>query len=70
MCYLCSQRAARNVPVYFREEEEREDKLNTSILVQAQQRKAEEQIQKEQLLKLDQRKRNMEVAAFNKGLPC
>ena len=70
MCYLCSQRAARNVPVYFREEEEREDKINTSILVQAQQRKAEEQIQKEQLLKLDQRKRNMEIAAFNKGLPC
>ena len=70
MCYLCSQRAARNVPVYFREEEELEEKKNTEILVQAQQRKAEEEIQKEQELKSDQRKRNKEVAAFNKGSPC
>ena len=53
MCYLCSQRAARNVPVYFREQEEKEERENAKILSLAEQRKAEEEIQNSlQLLKL------------------
>ena len=68
MCYICSQRAARNVPVYFRAEEEREERENAKILALAEQRKAEEEMLKDQQLKLEKRKRNKEVAAFNKGL--
>ena len=68
MCYLCSQRAARNVPVYFREQEEKEERENAKILALAEQRKAEEEIQKEFQLKQAQRKITKEYAAFNKGL--
>ena len=68
MCYLCSQRAARNVPVYFREQEEKEERENAKLLVLAEQRKAEEEIQKEFQLKQAQRKITKEYAAFNKGL--
>ena len=67
MCYLCSQRAARNVPVYFREQEEKEERENAKILALAEQRKAEEEIQKEFQLKQAQRKITKEYAAFNKG---
>ena len=67
MCYLCSQRAARNVPVYFREQEEKEERENAKILSLAEQRKAEEEIQKEFQLKQAQRKITKEYAAFNKG---
>jgi len=67
MCYLCSQRAARNVPVYFREQEEKEERENAKILTLAEQRKAEEAIQKEFQLKQAQRKITKEYAAFNKG---
>ena len=67
MCYLCSQRAARNVPVYFREQEEKEERENAKILSLAEQRKAEEEIQKEFQLKQAQRKITQEYAAFNKG---
>lgn len=67
MCYLCSQRAARNVPVYFREQEEKEERENAKILSIAEQRKAEEEIQKEFQLKNEQRKITKEYAAFNKG---
>ena len=68
MCYLCSQRAARNVPVYFREQEEKEERENSKILALAEQRKAEEAIQKEFQLKQSQRKITKEYAAFNKGM--
>jgi hypothetical protein len=41
MCYLCSQRAERNVPVYTRLQEEKAERETAKILVSAQQRVAE-----------------------------
>ena len=67
LCYLCSQRAARNVPVYTRKLEEQAEQKNAHILAMAEQRKAEEAIQREMELKAEQRRQNREVAAYNKG---
>ena len=67
LCYICSQRAARNVPVYVRKQEEEAERKNAQILQMAQQRKAEEAIQKEFELRQEQRRQNREVAAFNQG---
>ena len=67
LCYVCSQRAARNVPVYTRKLEEEAERKNAQILQMAQQRKAEESIQKEYSIRQEQRRQNREVAAFNQG---
>ena len=67
MCYLCSQRAERNVPVYTRKAEEAADREAAKTLVNAQQRNAEIQIQAESKLQSQKRVANKEVAAYNLG---
>ena len=70
LCYICSQRAARNVPVYVRKQEEEAERKNAKILQMAEQRKAEEAMQKEFELRQEQRRQNRKVAAFNQGTVC
>lgn len=67
MCYLCSQRAERNVPVYTRHAEEVIDREAAKTLVMAEQRKAEVAIQAESELRSQKRVSAKEVAAFNLG---
>ena len=55
------------MPVYVRKQEEEAERKNAQILQMAQQRKAEEAIQKEFELRQEQRRQNREVAAFNQG---
>ena len=65
MCYLRTQRAERNVPVYTRELEERADKEAARALVNAEQRRAEAQIQAESDLRTEKRALSKEVSAVN-----
>ena len=55
------------MPVYTRKLEEEAERKNAQILQMAQQRKAEESIQKEFAIRQEQRRQNREVAAFNQG---
>ena len=55
------------MPVYTRKLEEEAERKNAQILQMAQQRKAEESIQKEYSIRQEQRHQNREVAAFNQG---
>jgi len=65
MCYLCTQRAERNVPVYTRALEERADREAAKALVNAEQRRAEAQIQAESDLRTEKRVLSKEVSAVN-----
>ncbi|CBY14338.1 unnamed protein product [Oikopleura dioica] len=56
MCYVCTQRAERNIPVYTRKLEEEEDKKMAKILLDAEQKLAVEQ---------EQRKVNTEYSSYN-----
>ncbi|KAL7983227.1 hypothetical protein Chor_000103 [Crotalus horridus] len=47
MCYLCMQRAQRNVPVYLGEERRRKEKVEDCILAQYQAIRDHEALQKE-----------------------
>ena len=49
MCYVCTQRAERNVPVYTRKLEEEEDKKMAKILLDAEQKLAEESIRMDKI---------------------
>ena len=49
MCYVCTQRAERNIPVYTRKLEEEEDKKMAKILLDAEQKLAEESIRQDKL---------------------
>ncbi|XP_019623281.1 PREDICTED: coiled-coil domain-containing protein 81-like isoform X4 [Branchiostoma belcheri] len=68
MCYLCYQRAARNVPVSFAEERRRKELEQDRLLQQYQHMRDTEAIAKEQEQMMANRHHNQKVAAFNLGV--
>ncbi|XP_070692346.1 coiled-coil domain-containing protein 81-like isoform X2 [Pempheris klunzingeri] len=65
LCYLCMQRAQRNVPVYLREQQEAEEKDQEKLLLLKEQQR-DKQYMDEQLEKLnEQREHAKQVARFN-----
>ncbi|XP_066562379.1 coiled-coil domain-containing protein 81 isoform X1 [Amia ocellicauda] len=68
LCYVCMQRAQRNVPVYLSEERRRQEKEDERLLMLHQQQKEQEELQKEQAGLQDTREKKQEIAAFNLGV--
>jgi len=68
LCYLCHQRAARNIPVSFEEERRRKELEQDALLQQYQQMKDQEAILLEQAQGNQIRQSNQKIAAFNLGV--
>ncbi|XP_015759118.1 PREDICTED: coiled-coil domain-containing protein 81-like [Acropora digitifera] len=68
LCYLCHQRAQKNIPIYFSEERRQRELEQDRLLQQYQQQKNSEAFSKEQAKYLDNRRFNQRVAAFNLGV--
>ncbi|XP_067424751.1 coiled-coil domain-containing protein 81 isoform X2 [Emydura macquarii macquarii] len=68
MCYLCMQRAQRNIPVYFSEERRRKELDDDRILAQYQSMKDQEALHRQQMKFLANREQNQKNAAFNLGV--
>lgn len=68
LCYLCHQRARRNIPVSFAEERKRREEEEDRLLQQFQHMKDTESILREQANNLGKRHNNQKVAAFNLGV--
>ncbi|KAK9402538.1 coiled-coil domain-containing protein 81 [Crotalus adamanteus] len=68
MCYLCMQRAQRNVPVYLGEERRRKEKVEDCILAQYQAIRDHEALQKELMKIAAAREQNQKVASYNLGI--
>ncbi|CAN9507199.1 unnamed protein product [Ophioblennius macclurei] len=68
LCYLCMQRAQRNVPVYLREQREAEEKAQEQLLLLREQRE-DEQYMMERQAKLNEQRENAKViATFNRQM--
>ncbi|XP_036413216.1 coiled-coil domain-containing protein 81-like [Colossoma macropomum] len=67
LCYLCMQRAQRNVPLYVAEERRREEQEEKKVLMLAEQHKDEQFLQKEQAEQEEKRENTKKIAAFNLG---
>uniref|UniRef100_A0A8D2IV75 Coiled-coil domain containing 81 n=1 Tax=Varanus komodoensis TaxID=61221 RepID=A0A8D2IV75_VARKO len=67
MCYLCMQRAQRNVPLNLSEERRRKEKEEERILAQYQAQKDQDALHR-QLVYMANREQNQKVAAFNLGV--
>ncbi|XP_072512802.1 coiled-coil domain-containing protein 81-like isoform X2 [Salminus brasiliensis] len=65
LCYLCMQRAQRNIPLYVAEERWREEKEEEKVLMLAEQQKDEQFLQREQVRQEENREYNKKIAAFN-----
>ncbi|KAL7845824.1 hypothetical protein AOLI_G00240160 [Acnodon oligacanthus] len=68
LCYLCMQRAQRNVPLYVAEERQREEQEQEKVLLLAEQHKDEQYLQKEQARQEEKRENTKNIAAFNLGI--
>jgi len=68
LCYLCHQRASRNIPVSFEEERHRKELEQDALLQQYQQMKDQEAILMEQAQGNQIRQSNQKIAAFNLGV--
>lgn len=68
LCYLCMQRARRNVPVYFHEERKRQQEDEERVLMQYQQLKDQAYLDKKQNDMLAARENNKKSAAYNLGV--
>ncbi|XP_034145532.1 coiled-coil domain-containing protein 81 isoform X2 [Esox lucius] len=68
LCYLCMQRAQRNIPVYLSEERLREEQEQERSLLLNEQRRDQYYLQREQADRLEIRENNQKVAAFNLGV--
>ncbi|XP_029603298.1 coiled-coil domain-containing protein 81 isoform X1 [Salmo trutta] len=65
LCYLCMQRAQRNIPCYLAEERLREQQEEERVLLFNEQRRDQYYLQREQEDRLEIRENNQKVAAFN-----
>ncbi|XP_045555443.1 coiled-coil domain-containing protein 81 [Salmo salar] len=65
LCYLCMQRAQRNIPYYLAEERLREQQEEERVLLFNEQRRDQYYLQREQEDRLEIRENNQKVAAFN-----
>ncbi|XP_033001979.1 coiled-coil domain-containing protein 81 [Lacerta agilis] len=68
MCYLCMQRAQRNIPLYLGEDKRRKEKEEDRILAQYQALKDHEAFQRQLMRAMTNREENQRVAAFNLGV--
>uniref|UniRef100_A0A6J0UYV7 Coiled-coil domain-containing protein 81 n=1 Tax=Pogona vitticeps TaxID=103695 RepID=A0A6J0UYV7_9SAUR len=68
MCYLCLQRAQRNVPMYMGEERRRKEKEEDRILAQYQAMKDQDALRKQLMRAMTNREQNQKIAAFNLGI--
>ncbi|XP_007901782.1 coiled-coil domain-containing protein 81 [Callorhinchus milii] len=68
LCYLCMQRALRNVPVDMSEEKRRRQEEEEQILQQYQQMKDQDALFKHQCEMLASREYNQKISAFNMGV--
>ncbi|XP_061485604.1 coiled-coil domain-containing protein 81 [Rhineura floridana] len=68
MCYLCMQRAQRNIPLYLSEDKRRKEKEEDRILAQYQALKDQVALQKQLMRAVTTREENQKVAAFNLGI--
>ncbi|XP_022082027.1 coiled-coil domain-containing protein 81-like isoform X2 [Acanthaster planci] len=68
LCYLCHQRAVRNVPVSFEAERRRKEQEQDRLLQQYQHLKDTEAIVTEQAQNLANRHHSQKIAAFNLGV--
>uniref|UniRef100_UPI003AB0DE24 coiled-coil domain-containing protein 81-like n=1 Tax=Centroberyx gerrardi TaxID=166262 RepID=UPI003AB0DE24 len=65
LCYLCMQRAQRNVPVYLREQQLAEEQAQEMLLLLKEQQRDKLYMEKEQANMDEQRAHAKQVAAFN-----
>ncbi|KAM9397219.1 coiled-coil domain-containing protein 81-like isoform 2-T2 [Salvelinus alpinus] len=65
LCYLCMQRAQRNIPHYLAEERLTEEQEEERVLLFNEQRRDQDYLQREQADRLEIRENNQKVAAFN-----
>lgn len=65
LCYLCMQRANSNVPVYLREQQQAEEKVQERLLLLKEQQKDKLFMEKEQAKLAEQREHAKEASAFN-----
>ncbi|XP_076587231.1 coiled-coil domain-containing protein 81-like isoform X1 [Chaetodon auriga] len=65
LCYLCMQRAQRNVPVYLREQQQAEEKAQEKLLLLKEQQRDKQYMDEEQAKLDEQRERAKQVATFN-----
>ncbi|XP_071186852.1 coiled-coil domain-containing protein 81-like [Salvelinus alpinus] len=65
LCYLCMQRAQRNIPHYLAEERLTEQQEEERVLLFNEQRRDQDYLQREQADRLEIRENNQKVAAFN-----
>ncbi|XP_033113235.1 coiled-coil domain-containing protein 81-like [Anneissia japonica] len=68
LCYLCHQRAVRNIPVNFDAERRRKEQEQDRLLQQYQHMKDTEAIIVEQAKNMSNRHHSQKVAAFNLGV--
>ncbi|KAM9320760.1 coiled-coil domain-containing protein 81 [Gastrophryne carolinensis] len=68
LCYLCLQRAQRNIPVYFTQERKLQEKEEERILQQYRHVKDQEAIHKSQMKSLAIREQSQKDAAYNLGV--
>ncbi|XP_068455484.1 coiled-coil domain-containing protein 81-like isoform X1 [Clinocottus analis] len=64
-CYLCMQRAQRNVPVYLREQQQAEQRAQEKLLLLQEQHRDQQLMHQEQEKLNEQRTHAKQVAAFN-----
>ncbi|KAM8894927.1 coiled-coil domain-containing protein 81-like isoform 2-T2 [Spinachia spinachia] len=65
LCYLCMQRAQRNVPVYLRELQQADERKQEKLLLLEEQHRDKQYMDQEQETLNEQRKHAKHVAAFN-----
>ncbi|XP_008290773.1 coiled-coil domain-containing protein 81 [Stegastes partitus] len=65
LCYLCMQRAQRNVPVYLREQQQAEEKAQEKLLLLKEQQRDQQYMEEEQVKLKEQREHAKQVAALN-----
>ncbi|XP_044048588.1 coiled-coil domain-containing protein 81-like [Siniperca chuatsi] len=65
LCYLCMQRAQRNVPVYMREQQQAEEKAQEKFLLLKEQQRDKQYMDEEQAKLNEQREHAKQVATFN-----
>ncbi|XP_068122871.1 coiled-coil domain-containing protein 81 isoform X2 [Hyperolius riggenbachi] len=68
LCYLCLQRAQKNIPVYFTEERKMKEQEEERILQQYQHMKDQEAMQKSQIKAQTIREQSQKDAAYNVGV--
>ncbi|XP_007079055.1 coiled-coil domain-containing protein 81 [Panthera tigris] len=68
LCYVCLQRALRNLPRHHSSERKRWERENEQHIRQHQMMKDQEELQKHQMRNLDNRVQNQKNAAYNLGV--